>query len=109
MPTTATAGWPVCAAWPVADTGDGDALSLEGLGLAAGEQVRWRRQEGSHWHYGAVIRREKDGSVAVWDSDGAWRSIPVDRLEAQGLTRRGTRRWSPLAERADRQIQLRLW
>lgn len=88
---------------------DRNALSLDALGLAPGERVRWRRQEGSHWQYGAVIRRERDGSVAVRDSDGAWRSIPVARLEAQGLTRRGTRRWQSVDERAARQIQLRLW
>lgn len=88
---------------------DGAALALDVLGLEPGERVRWRRQEGSHWQYGSVIRREKDGSVAVRDGDGAWRSIPLERLEAQGLTRRGTKRWQPVAERADRRIQLRLW
>lgn len=83
--------------------------SLDELGLTAGEEVRWRRRAGSHWTHGTVIQREGDGSVAVRDSDGAWRSIPVANLEVQGLTRRGTKRWQPLTERAAKNPQLRLW
>jgi hypothetical protein len=78
--------------------GDGhssDARSLETLGLTPGEQVR--------------IRREADGSVAVRDADGAWRSIVIDRLEARRRGRQGPRSWEPLAERTTRSAQLTLW
>jgi hypothetical protein len=87
----------------------GDDGSLEALGLTPGEAVRWRRREGGHWHDGVVIRREDDGSVAVWDAQGAWRSIRVDRLEVQAEGRRGARRWEPVEDRASRPTQLRLW
>lgn len=104
MRATATAGSPACAVSSV-----DEAPALEHLGLSPGEPIRWRRQAGAHWNHGTVIRRETDGSVAVRDRDGAWRSIPVERLEARGVTRRGTRRWQPVAERADGIPQLKLW
>lgn len=71
-----------------------DELSLDQLGLTEGEAVRWRRREGARWEQGTVIRRETDGSVAVHDRNGAWRSIPVERLEARVVTKRGAKRWS---------------
>jgi hypothetical protein len=86
-----------------------DERSLETLGLRPGARVRWQRKAGGHWHEGVVIRRELDGSVAVRDADGAWRSIVVDRLEAHREGRRGSRAWEPLADRAIRSAQLTLW
>lgn len=86
-----------------------DEQALAALGLRPGERVRWQRKPGGHWHEGVVIRREPDGSVAVRDADGAWRSIVVDRLEARMTGRRGSRGWEPLAERAARPAQLTLW
>jgi hypothetical protein len=86
-----------------------DTSALEDLGLHPGEPVRWQRKPGGHWHEGVVIRREPDGSVAVRDADGAWRSIVVDRLEARRPGPRSSRRWEPLAERAARATQLTLW
>lgn len=74
--------------------------TLEQLGLAAGEPVRWRRPAGGRWNQGTVIQREADGSVAVRDANGAWRSLAVERLEAQIVTPRGAKRWKPLTERA---------
>ena len=56
---------------------------LEAVGLHEGEAVRWRRHDGGHWQAGTVIGLERDGSVAVRDGDGAWRSILPDRLEAR--------------------------
>lgn len=90
------------------DVGD-DVHSLETLGLSQGERVRWQRKVGGHWHEGVVIRREPDGSVAVRDADGAWRSILVDRLEARHRGRRGAMVWEPLVARAERSAQLSLW
>ncbi len=82
---------------------------LEELGLRPGEKVRWQRKAGGHWQVGVVVRREADGSVAVNDADGAWRSIPVERLEARCGMRRGRILWEPLADRVDRPDQLSLW
>lgn len=86
-----------------------DERSLDPLGLKVGEPVRWRRRDGGHWRDGVVIGREADGSIAVRDAQGAWRSITVDRLEAQVQGRRGAVRWEPLAVRAARPEQLDLW
>jgi hypothetical protein len=86
-----------------------DRRSLETLGLKPGEPVRWRRRAGGHWHDGVVIGREADGSIAVRDAQGAWRSITIDRLEARARGRRGAAHWVPLAERITRPEQLRIW
>ncbi|HEY3144594.1 MAG TPA: hypothetical protein VGJ86_25915 [Acidimicrobiales bacterium] len=82
---------------------------LDDLGIEPGDRVRWRRRSGGHWQEGVVIRREADGSVALRDADGRWRSIVVERLEAQHIGKRGARVWEPLRARADRAAQLSLW
>lgn len=86
-----------------------DEESLAELGIRPGERVRWQRRAGGHWQMGVVIRREADGSVAVHDADGAWRSIVAERLEVQRQGRRGPRAWEPLTDRAARSSQLSLW
>jgi hypothetical protein len=78
----------------------------EGVPIADGEAVRWRRQAGARWNMGTVIRRETDGSIAVRDTNGAWRSIPVDRLEVQTVTKRGAKKWVPLADRGPVPLEL---
>lgn len=89
--------------------GDDDTRGLDELGLCPGEQVRWQRKAGGHWQLGKVVRREPDGSVAVHDPDGAWRSITVDRLEAKAGQRGRRIIWEPVADRLDRPDQLKLW
>lgn len=76
------------------------------LGLSEGEAVRWRRHDGGHWQNGTVIGVERDGSIAVRDADGAWRSIVTDRLEAKRPNKRGRLVWQPLDEGS---AQLSLW
>ena len=90
-------------------SGPGDEAALAEVGLLPGEAVRWQRKAGGRWHQGVVIRREPDGSIAVHDEDGAWRSLPVDRLETRGRTRRGTTRWQPVVARAAGPHQLGMW
>lgn len=87
---------------PIAD-------GLGEIGLARGEKVRWQRKAGGHWQVGEVIRREPDGSIAVHDPDGAWRSLPVDRLEVSAGMRRARTIWEPLEKRIERAGQLSLW
>jgi len=83
--------------------------ALDEVGLSIGERVRWQRRSGGHWHEGVVIRREPDGSIAVHDEEGAWRSLPVDRLETRGRTRRGATRWQPVTTRAAHPHQMGLF
>jgi hypothetical protein len=91
------------------DGGDDGEGALDDVGLSAGERVRWQRRSGGHWHEGVVIRREPDGSIAVHDEEGAWRSLPVDRLETRARTRRGATRWQPVTTRAAHPHQLGLF
>lgn len=84
----------------------GDA-GLAALGLRAGDRVRFRRGSGN-WQEGVVERRERDGSVGLRDGKGAARAIPVERLEVRTTGPRGGHLWEPVADRADRDEQLRL-
>ncbi|HEY8547240.1 MAG TPA: hypothetical protein VIL36_19400 [Acidimicrobiales bacterium] len=79
---------------------------LADVGLREGDPVRWRRHDGGHWQSGTVIGLERDGSVAVRDADGAWRSIVAERLEARRPNRRGRLVWQPVEEGP---AQLSLW
>lgn len=79
------------------------------LGLQVGEPVRWRRHDGGNWQKGAVIGLENDGSVAVRDADGAWRSIVADRLEARRPNHRGRLQWQTVSDAAAAPAQLALW
>ena len=74
--------------------------ALEELGLARGDQVRFRRGPGRHWHHGIVSCRETDGSVGLHDDKAAARAIAVDRLEVRVRGPHGGTRWEPLAARA---------
>jgi len=90
------------------DPVDADA-ALEALGLHVGEPVRWRRLDGGNWQTGAVIGCESDGSIAVRDTDGAWRSIVAERLEARRPGRRGRLQWQVVAGEDASPAQLSLW
>jgi hypothetical protein len=80
---------------------------LAELGVAPGDQVRFRRHDGERWKSATVARREKDGSVGLHDARGGARSI-VACIEVRGLGPRGGVVWEPLAERAARTEQLAL-
>jgi hypothetical protein len=82
---------------------------LEGLGLAAGDRVRWRERAGARWSEGRVIGRERDGSVGVRDGRGASRALVAERLEVRIAGPRGGRAWEAVTDRAARIEQLALW
>lgn len=94
---------------PSDETSDGDTVTLDDLGLHEGEAVRWRRHDGGNWQTGVVIGCESDGSIAVRDRDGAWRSIVAERLEAKRPGRKGKLVWQTVAEAAAAPAQLTLW
>ena len=82
---------------------------LDELGVRPGERVRWRRRDGGHWAQGSVTGRERDGSVAVRDSQGRARAFVVERLEIRATGPRGASGWEPLIDRVKRIEQLRLF
>lgn len=84
------------------------APSLEALGLAPGHPVRFRRKPAARWSTGRAERVEKDGSIGVRDGKGAWRAIPVERIEVRTTGARGAVVWEALAEVAARAEQLKL-
>ena len=84
-------------------------LTLEELGLRAGDRVRWRPREGARWVEGTVAARERDGSITLHDQQGRARALPIARLEVRTVGRRGARTWEPVAERAARTEQLDLF
>lgn len=61
-----------------------------------GDQVRFRRGPGRHWHHGIVSCREPDGSVGLHDDKAAARAIAVDRLELRVRGPQGGTRWEPV-------------
>jgi hypothetical protein len=81
---------------------------LAELGLARGDQVRFRRTDAERWKQATVARRERDGSVGLHDPKGASRSIPVACIEVRSTGPRGGVVWEALADRAARTEQLPL-
>jgi hypothetical protein len=83
--------------------------TLEALGMRRGERVRWRPRPGGHWAEGVATGRERDGSIAVRDSQGRARALVLERLEVRGVGPRGAPTWEPVPERVARTEQLRLF
>ena len=84
-------------------------MTLEQLGLRAGEPVRGRPKDGARWAEGKITGVERDGSIGLTDRQGRARALPIDRLEVRASGPRGARTWEPLAERAARTEQLGLF
>jgi len=89
--------------------GDDAGPTLLDVGLHAGDVVRFRPRPTARWQEVTVVRRERDGSIGVRDAKGAARALALDRLEVATPGPRGARTWEPLAERADRDVQLDLF
>jgi hypothetical protein len=82
-----------------------DASHLSGLALRVGDRVRFRRASGQHWHEAVVEGRERDGSIALRDTNGASRSIRPEFVEVYvTAARRG--RWVPVTTRRWEQLTL---
>lgn len=82
---------------------------LAGLGLRAGEKVRFRREAQQRWHNGVATRVERDGSLGITDEKGAARALPLQLVEVRCAGPRGGNGWEPLLDRATRTEQLVLF
>ena len=78
---------------------------LAELSLRAGDRVRFRRTAGQHWQEAVVEGRERDGSVALRDTNGASRAIRAELIEVYEVTRR-TGRWVQVTDRQWEQLAL---
>jgi hypothetical protein len=84
-------------------------VSLEQLGVRAGDRVRFRRRDSERWKEAVVERLEKDGSLGLRDAKGASRAIELDRIEVRSTGPRGGVVWAPVVERAARTEQMPRW
>lgn len=84
-------------------------LELERLALHVGEKIRFLRVDRSRWQDGVVAGVERDGSLAVRDTKGASRSVPLEHVLVRAEGARGGRHWEPLLDRAARTEQLELF
>ncbi|MEO5724952.1 MAG: hypothetical protein ABIQ39_02960 [Ilumatobacteraceae bacterium] len=82
---------------------------LVGLGLRAGEPVRFRKLEHSRWLSGKLSSVAPDGSITVFDANGAARSLRPERIEVRRPSGRGRLSWQLLSEVAVTWEQLELW
>lgn len=88
---------------------DRPTLTLEMLGVHPGEAVRFRKVDGGRWFAGKVAASNQDGSITLYDANGAARSLFPDRIEIQRAGRRGRKVWLTLAELAVTAEQMNLF
>lgn len=93
-----------------ADTpSDAVVLTLESLGVRPGEPVRFRKAEGGRWFAGKIATSNPDGSMTLYDANGAARSLFPDRIEIQRPGTRGRMVWLTLADLATTSEQMSLF
>jgi len=86
-----------------------DPWVLEQLGLQAGEPIRFRRHGTGRWIVGKVAGVAADGSIALYDSDGAARNLRPTAVEVRRPGPHGRLRWQCVSDVAVTWEQLGLW
>ena len=84
-------------------------LVLERLGVRAGEAIRFRRQGAGRWIEGRVAGVSPDGSIKLFDPDGAARNLRPDVVEVRRPGSKGRLRWQVVSTVAITWEQLELW
>jgi hypothetical protein len=84
-------------------------VSIERLGIVAGEKVRFKRLDRDRWQDGTAVGLQRDGSLSICDRDGAARAVPLESVLVRGKGARGAKLWEPLLVRASRTQQLSLF
>ena len=86
-----------------------DLVTLQRLGLRAGEAVRFRKADGGRWFAGKMHGVAADGSITVHDANGAARSLRPERVEVRRPGSRGRLCWQLVSDVAITWEQLSLF
>ena len=86
-----------------------DAATVQRIGLRVGEPVRFRKVEGGRWISGKMAAVAVDGSITVFDANGAARSLRPERVEVRRPASRGRLSWQLVSDVAITWEQLQLW
>ena len=86
-----------------------DASALQRLGLRAGEPVRFRKADAGRWFSGKMSSVAVDGSITIFDANGAARSLRAERVEVRRPSGRGRLTWQSASDVAITWEQLQLW
>ena len=85
-------------------------VALERLGLRSGEPIRFRRNGTGRWIEGRMAGIAADGSIKLFDPEGAARNLRPDAVEVRRPGgARGRLRWQVVSEVAITWEQLELW
>jgi hypothetical protein len=86
-----------------------DPVVLEALGLRCGEPIRFRRNGTGRWVVGKVSGIAADGSIKLFDADGAARNLRPHVVEVRRPGARGRLQWRTVSDVAVTWEQLELW
>ncbi|MFM2077279.1 MAG: hypothetical protein RJA49_1169 [Actinomycetota bacterium] len=86
-----------------------DTATLQRLGLRPGEPVRFRKGESARWHAGKMSGIAVDGSITIFDANGAARSLRPEFVEVRRPGSRGRLSWQTVSDVAITWEQLQLW
>jgi hypothetical protein len=79
------------------------------IGLREKEPVRFRKGGSGRWHTGTMHTVSSDGSLAIFDANGAARNLRPERVEVRRPDHRGRMTWQAVAEVAVTWEQLGLF
>lgn len=86
-----------------------DPFLLERLGLRCGEPIRFKRNGSGRWIEGKVSGMAADGSIQLFDPDGAARNLRPNAVEVRRPGARGRLQWRVVSEVAITWEQLELF
>ncbi|MGC8512920.1 MAG: hypothetical protein ACP5P1_07780 [Acidimicrobiales bacterium] len=70
--------------------------------------MRWQVTPGGRWRSGVALHIELDGSLGVRDTNGALRSLRLDRVQVRRPDKAPPSAWEALTDRMARAEQLTL-
>lgn len=86
-----------------------DVETLGRIGLRHGEPVRFRKAEAGRWLSGKMAGVSLDGSITLYDANGAARTVRPERVEVRRPGGRGRMSWQLVSDVAITWEQLQLW